>query len=276
MRTQARNYRKNPHTATFLQTFHSGIGSNAARENAKKVLADALAAGVDGREPQARPADSPMAREARCLECNGFHRGGASCAPAADDLLNLVPDNKIVDYRTPAQVKFMEDLISRITQLDAEAGRIAREYTDGMTERGLWTPGRGGKSSIWIDKMIAKERDLRNAVKTTPAPAPQVEIPAGRYAVETDQIRCYTVDYGKTGTRWEGFVFLNRISSDDRFPIRNPATKAEILAAIAADVTASAILAGLTLRQCRRCGRELSDTKNPYFPVALGPDCGAK
>ena len=106
--------------------------------------------------------------------------------------------------------------------------------------------------------------------------APATEIPAGRYAVETDEVRCCVIDYGKPGTRWDGFLFLSRISSDDRYPIRNAAEKARILAAISADVDASAILAGLTLRQCRRCGRTLSDTKNPYFEVALGPECGTK
>jgi hypothetical protein len=101
-----------------------------------------------------------------------------------------------------------------------------------------------------------------------------VAIPAGTYAITTDEVRCYTIDYGKAGTRWAGFVFLNRVSSDDRFPVKNPAAKAEILAAIGADVEAAAILAALTLRRCRRCNRELSDTKNPYFSMGLGPKCG--
>jgi hypothetical protein len=103
-----------------------------------------------------------------------------------------------------------------------------------------------------------------------------VVIPAGTYAVTTDEVRCYTIDYGKAGTRWEGFLFLNRVSSDDRFPVKNPAAKAEILAAIGADIEGAAVLAALTLRRCRRCGRQLSDTKNPYFGQGLGPDCGSR
>lgn len=244
MRTIERNYRKNPHTARFLQTFHSAIGSTGRNYREEMNVDDT---------------------EALALE-----------AAEDDDLLNLVSDAP-ADMRTPGQVKFMDDLVARIAALDPATGETARAYTEGMTERGLWTSGRNGNASRWIDNMITKERALKAA---TPAPtttaAPAVEIPAGRYAVETDEIRCYTVDYGKAGTRWEGFLFLNRISSDDRFPVKNPAAKEAILAAIRADVTASAILAGLTLRQCRRCGRELSDTKNPYFSVALGPDCGTK
>jgi hypothetical protein len=192
------------------------------------------------------------------------------------DLLDLVDDRE-PDLRSEGQARYMDDLITNVTELDAELGHQAREYTDRMTREGRWTPGREGNASAWITRLIAKLDQLRAAARPTSGgpTAPSVEIPAGRYAVETDEIRCYSVSYGREGTRWEGFLFLARISSDDEFPIRNRAEKDRILATIAADVDASAILAGLTLRQCRRCGRTLSDTKNPYFEVALGPDCGA-
>lgn len=241
--TRERNYRRNPHTATFLRVFHSGIGTNGRNYREELEMGDDT--------------------EALALE-----------ASQDDDLLNLVPET--TDLRSPRQIELMDSLIRQITELNADLGLAARTWTDKATAAGHWTPGFGGTASAWITKMIGKVADLKSAAPVAPTTTPEVEIPAGRYAVETDEIRCYTVDYGKAGTRWEGFLFLNRISSDDRFPVKNPAAKAEILAAIRADVTASAILAGLTLRQCRRCGRELSDTKNPYFSVALGPDCGTK
>jgi hypothetical protein len=242
MRTIERNYRKNPHTANFLMTFHTAGGTN-------------LGGGA--------VADDT---EALALEAN-----------QDVDLLDLVEDKDAVDLRTPGQIKFMDDLIGRLAALDASTGEQARTYTDGMTEHGRWTTGRTGNASAWIDRMITKERELKVAAPAAPkVTTGEVEIPAGRYAVETDEVRCYTVDYGKAGTKWEGFLFLNRISSDDRFPIRNAGEKARILDAIRADVEASAVLAALTLRQCRRCGRTLSDTKNPYFSSGLGPDCGAK
>jgi hypothetical protein len=230
MRNIERNYRKNPHTANFLMTFHTAGGTNLG--------------------------------------------GGAVAEIAKDeDLLDLVPDAP-ADMRTPGQRRFMDDLIARITRLDPASGQAAREWTDKATAAGHWTAQRGGTASQWIDRMINKERELKAGMTVVPVQAPEAEIPAGRYAVDTDEVRCYTVDYGDAGTKWEGFLFLNRISSDDRFPIRNEGEKARILAAIREDITASAILAGLTLRKCRRCGRQLSDTKNPYFSVALGPDCG--
>lgn len=241
MKNIERNYVKHPHTARFLMTFHT----------AGRTFQEAAAA-----EAQA------LALEA-----------------AEDDLLDLVEDKDVVDARSPRQAKVMEDLHTQLLKLDQETGMKAIDYTVGMTIHGKWTAGREGNASAWISRMIAKVRELESAARKvvpTVSTGTATTIPAGRYAVETDEIRCYSVEYGKEGTRWEGFTFLNRISSDDRFPIKNPAEKARILDAIRADVDASAILAGHTLRQCRRCGRTLSDTKNPYFPQALGPDCGAK
>lgn len=236
------NFKKNPHTARWLMAFHTAGGDNLGGA-ATEVQDDTEALALEAREDE--------------------------------DLLNLVDEKDVVDLRTEGQARFMDDLIGRLTRLDPASGEAARTYTNGMTEHGRWTSGRNGNASAWIDRMITKELELKAAAPAAPKVASgEVEIPAGRYAVETDEIRCYTVGYGKAGTKWENFLFLNRISSDDRFPIRNAGEKARILAAIRADVTASAILAGHTLRQCRRCGRTLSDTKNPYFPVALGPDCG--
>jgi len=257
-----RNFKKNPHTARFLMAFHTAGGT---RTGGAVAVADENQAEID-------LAAQEIANYEHDLR---FPNGDP------EDLLNLVPDAP-ADLRSTAQAKFMDSLIADITRMDAELGAKTREWTDKATAAGHWTPGRTGNASEWIDKMIAR-RDLLKTTVKAPAPTttPAVEIPGGRYAVETDEIRCYTVDYGKPGTRWEGFTFLNRISSDDRFPIKNPNEKARILATIAADVNAAALLAALTLRICRGtmkngqpCGRTLSDTKNPYFSQGYGPECG--
>lgn len=236
MRTIERNYRKHPHTAAFLQTFHTA--GSAMDDNAAEYE---LAA-----------------------------------SEASEDLLNLVPE-RAADLRTPGQASFMADLIERITRLDPATGRQAKDYTDGMTERGLWTPGRGGNASTWIDRMIAKENALKAArPQVAPIAAPAPAIPAGIYAIETDEIKCYRVDYGREGTMWSGQLFLTRISSDDRYAIRDPKVKAAILDAIAVDVETAGILAAHTIRECRKCGRTLTDTKNPHFGRGYGPDCGSR
>ena len=196
---------------------------------------------------------------------------------AETDLLDLVPSDHVTDLRSSAQAEYMESLITNLVELDGEAGRQAREYTDGMTQRGLWTPGREGNASAWITRLIAKLDQLRAVTPVRPiSPAPTSDIPAGRYAIVDGEVKCYQISYGREGSRWEGFLFLERISSDDRFPIRNKIEKARILEGIAADVDGAAMLAARTLRQCRRCGQMLSDTKNPYFEQGYGPDCGKK
>ena len=80
----------------------------------------------------------------------------------------------------------MEELIGRLTELDAETGAQARQYTDGMTEHGKWTAGRDGNASGWIGRMIDKERALRTAV---PAPSAPVAVADGRYAVAENGVK---------------------------------------------------------------------------------------
>lgn len=134
------------------------------------------------------------------------------------------------------------------------------------------------KASEHIDRLIKLPRKVSTVA---PAPAvitPAAVIPAGIYAIEDGETKCYEIDYGRKGTQWEGFLFLSRVSSDDRWPVKNREEKARILLAIQADVEAAGRLAAHTLRRCRnpRCKRLLTDTKNPYFAEGYGPECGAK
>jgi hypothetical protein len=165
----------------------------------------------------------------------------------------------------------MANMIQELAELDRTVWEQALDYTRRMA--GHWTPGREGNASRWIDRLIAKLADLRAARRTGDAPA-LPEVPDGRYAVEFGgETRCYHLETGKSG-KWAGFRFLSRRSSDDLFPIKNREVKAEILALIAADVEQAEIRYALTVRECRRCHRGLTDTKNPYFNVGLGPTCG--
>lgn len=192
------------------------------------------------------------------------------------DLLNEVPVEPTgADLPSPRQMELITKLMADLRKLDEPTWQLGLDYMVRM--RGHWTLGRGGNASRWIDRLIAKLGEVRAAQRAgTQAPA-LPEVSDGRYAVEYEgEIRCYHLETGKDGTRWAGFRFLNRRSSDDLFPIRNAATKAEILALIAADIEGAAVLYALTVRECRRCHRALTDTKNPYYSVGLGPDCGAK
>ena len=238
MRTIARNYRKNPHTASFLQTFHTAIGSTG--RNYREELR------VDENLAELELAQAQAAQEA--------------------DLLALVPEVDVIDNRTAGQVKFMEDLVGRLAKLDSEIGAQARTYTDGMTEHGKWTAGRTGNASAWIDRMLSKERELSNRARTAP-----VQVADGRYAVEEDGVlRFFKV---KNGNR-PGFVFLDIQASDEWHSVRNVVRIRTVPALIAQDPKAAMIRYGQELGECGHCGRTLTDAASRA--AGIGPICAAK
>ena len=193
------------------------------------------------------------------------------------DLLNEIPmEAPGVDLPSPRQMELITKLMDELGGLDEGTWTLGLEYMARM--RGHWTLGREGNASRWIDRLLAKLGELRTARAQSQGQAPALpEVEDGRYAVEYGgEVRCYHLETGKAGTRWDGFRFLSRRSSDDEFPIKNPTVKAEIMGLIAADPEQAEILYALTVRECRRCHRALTDTKNPYYGVGLGPDCGAK
>lgn len=194
------------------------------------------------------------------------------------DLLDLVPqDQEVWDHRSPAQINLTESLIREITNLDGELGHQARIYTDGMTERGLWTAGRDSNASAWIGRMIEKARELR--ATTSPRRDLRIqetpEVPSGRYAVEHDgTLKFFHVRHGRPGTNWEKFTFVSIQTSDELHPIKNRATKAEILALIAADPEAALVRYGQELGVCGDCGRTLTDAESRV--AGRGPICRSR
>lgn len=87
-----RNYRKNPHTARFLQTFHSGIGSNG--RNYREEL------GV--------------------------------VASETEDLLDSVPVEAPAYQPSEKQMGLIVKLEGEVAELDLEAGKAAVAYTERM------------------------------------------------------------------------------------------------------------------------------------------------
>lgn len=219
MRTIERNYRKNPHTANFLMTFHTAGGTN---------LGGAVAVADENR------AEVELTRQ--------------------DDLLDLVPVEHIADHRSPAQAALMEKLVREIEELDPELGCKTASWTMGMTEHGKWTTGREGNASAWIAKMIDKVRELRKTARVT-APVVAAQVPDGRYAVVLpgeDRLRFFKIkNYPRT-------TFVDEQASDDLHPVGN-ARKAGILTAIAVDAQAALVRYGRELGVCGDCGRTLTD-----------------
>lgn len=200
----------------------------------------------------------------------------ALAASEAGDLLDEVEDKDVVDLRTPGQIRFMDDLVARLTALDPATGEAARAYTERGTTEGAWTPGRDGNASRWIDKMISKEAELKANRPAAPVTGPEApEVPNGRYAVEEDgTLKFFHVRHGKTGTRWEGFTFLDIQASADTYAIKDRARKARILALIAQDVEGALCRYGQELGVCGDCGRTLTDETSRS--IGRGPICRSK
>jgi len=100
------------------------------------------------------------------------------------------------------------------------------------------------------------------------------QVPAGRYALRTeDGVKFYRLDRPTEG-KWAGYTFLKAQASDDLWPIKNPSEKNRILAAIAEDVLGAEQLYGRELGRCSRCGRTLTDETSRAY--GIGPDCRNK
>lgn len=95
-----------------------------------------------------------------------------------EDLLDLVPDTEEPKVApSPRQRELIEKLTDELRGLDADLAEAAGEYTAHMDAHNLWTPGHNGNISRWIDRLIAKVRELRKA-------RPVVEIEDGMYVLD--------------------------------------------------------------------------------------------
>jgi uncharacterized protein DUF6011 len=274
--TIARNFKKNRHTADFLRTFHTGANTAPTEAPIAEYETPEHHGGGDGmveiNRGRVAVDDSPMAHEARCLECNGFHRGGASCAPR--------------DMRSEGQVRYMNNLIDWITEKDAAAGDAARVWTDNVTAAGKWSYDKADKFSIsaWIDRLKAKNAELNAAVKAAPIVDTNLtgvlpvkldkngKAMALRYAVD---IEGTTRFYKIKPARKSGLYYIDVQASDEFHPVRNPTTKAQIIKAIV-DQGPDACMGryGQLIGSCGRCGITLTDETSRAR--GIGPDCWEK
>jgi hypothetical protein len=252
--TRQQNFHKNPHTARFLQTFHSGIGSNG--RNYRQEM------GVDTTEERSATefVGGTFGRDYSTTSTEFFHHLGYKVRIGA----GLV---------TQAQAKWIIDIAEK-----------SEGVTDAMV-KSLSTRLEQGFARASASEFITRYKDLpRKAVTaaTAEAIAPgasteeivNAEVRAGRYALRTeDGVKFYRLDRPTQG-RWAGFTFLKVQASDDLHPIKNHTEKARIIAEIAKDVLAAEQLYGRELGHCSRCGRTLTDETSRAY--GIGPDCRAK
>jgi hypothetical protein len=243
-----RNYHTNPHTASFLQKFHSA--------------AQGLPAEIEVDE---NAAELALARLERTIE-------NTSAQDHLDDLLAEVPvEAPIADMRSTRQKEFIDILIGDIEQISPELAAQAREYTARMTAHGAWTGGLEGNASRWIGRLAAKRDDLRSGIAKTPESKriPLPEVPDGRYAVENNGVlKFYRVKRG-TG-QWAHRVFVDVQASGDFYPVRD-SERITVMLLIAGDPKGAAIRYGRELGVCSVCGRTLTDENSRA--AGIGPQC---
>jgi hypothetical protein len=128
------------------------------------------------------------------------------------------------------------------------------------------------KTASQIIDGLLKNPKLPGAVQDYADPAPGV--PAGRYAIEQDgTTKFFQVDKPTKG-KWAGRTFLSALASEQRYPIKNPAQRSAIFAAIGQDPKAASFLYGQKIGHCGVCGLTLTDESSRA--AGIGPVCAQK
>lgn len=242
--------------------------AHADRENAKKVLEEALEMEANGdlEAPalafvkNAAPV-SPAAPAARPAGTWVFeHRGWKVLVGGA-----MVSE---------AQAKWIIDIAERPSVTAEMKASLATRLEQGFAKY-------AGSQFITNYKDTPKAERVSAAKAEAIAPGASTEeierseeVPAGRYAIRTDGVvKFYKLDRPTEG-RWAGYVFLKVQASDDMYPIRNRVERDRIIAEIGKDTLAAEQLYGQELGKCSRCGRTLTDETSRAY--GIGPDCRNK
>lgn len=283
MTTIARNYRKNPHTATWLQAFHNGSGQSLPAE----ITADGRKLDSDGNawiDPEERAAMDFLTSDVPADDYEAPVN-----LPGSGDVTVIRPTRPaagyVVEFQghevrcgdgfvSEAQAKWLVDIL--VKREVADAASILIRLEQGLAKM-------AGSALITAHKNAPfKQVRVTAAMAEAIAPGASTEelevnvVPAGRYAVcdPTDSvIKFFKLDRPTTG-KWAGYTFLKVQASDDLFPVRDQAKKALILAEIAKDVLGSEQAYGQLLGKCARCRQTLTDETSRAF--GIGPECRKK
>jgi hypothetical protein len=183
------------------------------------------------------------------------------------------------DQRSEGQIRYMDNLISWITEKDADLGAQARDWTDKMTAHGKWVAGRDTNVSRWIDSLKAKNAELNAAARIAPKATNEpkadsdADVPDGYYAIEIDDTtKFYRLRTAGKNSRYPGRRYLKVQASDEFHPIRSTATRNAVLAMIRkAGIDDARRAYGRLIGSCGRCGRTLTDETSRAR--GIGPDC---
>lgn len=260
------------HTASFLQTFHTATTEAdrlAASQSEEEATALAFLSGDDA--PGKTTGVATSAPKLRTGEYMADFDGFSVKLSSGYSLISEKQAKWICGMLTWKDVPatLFDSIRVRLEQ------GLARRAASAIIEQLKALPARPKPTTAAMAEAIAPGASLEEIDRARGVT--KADVPAGRYAVmENGELRFFHVELGKAGSRWEGFVFLSVKSSDETYPIRDRNRKAAVLATIAEGPEAAEILYATTLRQCRKCHRDLTDQKNPYLAVGYGPECGGK
>lgn len=169
--------------------------------------------------------------------------------------------NNLMTNATPKQKAFIESLLAgRVVDAD----RVARI-------RGAWDRITVGDASDIIGVLLSLPVKASSPVQPHTA---MPEVPAGRYALDSDHgVKFYHVQKPVDG-KWAGYVFVHVQAGDDLFPIKNRESRAAILKEIAENPQAAMIRYGREIGRCGHCGRTLTDDDSRA--AGIGPICASK
>lgn len=238
------NFKKNPHTARFLRTFHDANGANYA--------------------PQA---PDETVEERKAME----FIGATGAAPTKEIHIQGYRIKVGPGLISEAQAKWVIDIAeTKDGVTDAMVASLAERLIQGFAR---------SAASAFITKYKDLPRKAAPVAVVGPgedgtAPIRDAQgVKAGRYAlVEDDITKFYRITEGKG--RWAGRTFVEAQASDDHWAIKNPTKRAEILKAIAANPAEAEQRYGRELGKCSRCGRTLTDETSRSY--GIGPECRKK
>lgn len=270
----ARNYKKKPHTARFLQAFHAGSAGLPATitEDGRKLDSDgnAWVATEERAAMDFLTSDVPADEYEAPVQAPTAPQRVVTGRPVAGYVVVFQGHNVRVgdSFISEAQAKWLVDIL--VTREVADAESILVRLEQGLAKM-------AGSALITAHKNAPRKALPAAAAPATVKAADEDDLPpAGRYAVAdpTDGVtKFFKLDRPIKG-QWAGYVFLKVQASDDLYPVRDRVKKALILAEIAKDVLGAEQAYGQLLGKCARCGRTLTDETSRAY--GIGPECRKK
>lgn len=210
----------------------------------------------------------------RCGTCHDRHatvaevRACSANPPAPDAPAQQQP----YDPRVPAEPVALATEKQINWVLSLQESKVMPSDVTPMTYAELEVLPRKGNGSIsnLIDALLKCDSKPREQVHAKP----EVDVPAGRYAVEIDgTLKFYVVDRPTQG-RWAGYTFVKVQASDETYPIRQRSLRDQIIANIARDPRGAMLRYGKEIGKCGHCGRTL--TNEVSRARGIGPVCAGR